>query len=162
MSKDWVIEFHYEDGTIGAHPANEADRKCLSGGMIDLGLAHVLLRPDNDAGQERSAAMHEAISSVRRQVWQRTQHPLQVAVEARTEKEALDKLARGAYRILVREEKPGGWEHVRNEEPACTEGSLRDALNLAKATIKRLSESPLRRLSVQETLDMIDAALEGD
>lgn len=122
MCKDikWVAEYHYEDGDVGMHLASEGDMTILGDIKDGRGLTHVTLRRDTDEGRAASAAMHEAVNPVRRQVWADTQSiERYVVVTARTQDEAREKLASGDFETLGNASvlETGPWDYVRDEGP---------------------------------------------
>lgn len=56
-----VIEFHYNDGDVGAHPATPAQATLWTGFSQTTRHrpTHVLLRPDTKAGQSVSNRLHQ-------------------------------------------------------------------------------------------------------
>ena len=57
-----VIEFHYRDGDVGAHPATPAETALWKGfsSARHHQPTHILLRPDTTTGQALSTQLHQA------------------------------------------------------------------------------------------------------
>ena len=60
----WVIEYHYDDGDVGAHPMHEeAQAATVLGGFSTSDRhqpSHVVIHLDTEAGQALSTRMHDA------------------------------------------------------------------------------------------------------